>query len=61
MNINRGDRFDFLTSMSSPSLGRSAYAQLELAADHPRNQLNYIAGDMNTTLIKTLKGRSIMV
>ena len=61
MNINRGDRFDFLTSMSSPSLGRSAYAQREFAADHPRNQLNYIAGDMNTTLIKTLKGRSIMV
>lgn len=61
MNINRGDRFDFLTSMSSPSLGRSAYAQREFAADHPRNQLNYIAGDMNTTLIKTVKGRSIMV
>ncbi|ATD02708.1 MAG: putative dehydrogenase [Pseudoalteromonas tetraodonis] len=61
MNINRGDRFDFLTSMSSPSLGRSAYAQREFAAEHPRNQLNYIAGDMNTTLIKTLKGRSIMV
>lgn len=61
MNINRGDRFDFLTSMSSPSLGRSAYAQREFAADHSRNQLNYIAGDMNTTLIKTLKGRSIMV
>ena len=61
MNINRGDRFDFLTSMSSPSLGRSAFAQREFSADHSRNQLNYIAGDMNTTLIKTLKGRSIMV
>ncbi|MBE0376660.1 Gfo/Idh/MocA family protein [Pseudoalteromonas prydzensis] len=61
MNINRGDRFDFLTSMSSPALGRSAYAKKEFPADHQRNQLNYIAGDMNTTLIKTVKGRSIMV
>ncbi|NMR27040.1 MULTISPECIES: Gfo/Idh/MocA family protein [unclassified Pseudoalteromonas] len=61
MNINRGDRFDFLTSMSSPALGRSAYAKKEFPADHQRNQLNYIAGDMNTTLIKTIKGRSIMV
>lgn len=61
MNINRGDRFDFLTSMSSPALGRKAYAEQEFPPEHQRNQLNYIAGDMNTTLIKTVKGRSIMV
>ncbi|WP_028773083.1 Gfo/Idh/MocA family protein [Shewanella waksmanii] len=61
MNINRGDRFDYLTSMSSPALGRQLYAQREFAADHPRNQLNYINGDINTTLIKTKLGRTIMV
>jgi predicted dehydrogenase len=61
MNINRGDRFDYLSSTSSPALGRQAYARREFAADHERNQLQYIAGDMNTTLIKTKLGRSIMV
>ncbi|MEI5640574.1 MULTISPECIES: Gfo/Idh/MocA family protein [unclassified Pseudoalteromonas] len=61
MNINRGDRFDYLTSMSSPALGRAAYAEREFEPSHERNQLDYIAGDMNTTLIKTVKGRSIMV
>jgi predicted dehydrogenase len=61
MNINRGDRFDYLTSTSSPAIGRQAYAKREFAAEHSRNQLNYIAGDMNTTLIKTKAGRSIMV
>ncbi|MCO4798619.1 MAG: Gfo/Idh/MocA family oxidoreductase [Colwelliaceae bacterium] len=61
MNINRGDRFDYLTSTSSPALGRQAYAIKEFPADHERNQLNYIAGDMNTTVIKTKLGRSIMV
>lgn len=61
MNINRGDRFDYVTSMSSPALGRAAYAKREFSSDHERNQLNYIAGDMNTSLIKTIKGRSIMV
>lgn len=61
MNINRGDRFDYLTSMSSPALGRALYAQKEFPADHQRNQLKYINGDMNTTLIKTVKGRTIMV
>jgi predicted dehydrogenase len=61
MNINRGDRFDYLTSTSSPALGRQAYAAREFAPDHERNQLNYIAGDMNTSIIKTAKGRTIMV
>jgi len=61
MNINRGDRFDYLTSMSSPALGRALYAQKEFPADHQRNQLKYINGDMSTTLIKTVKGRTIMV
>ena len=61
MNINRGDRFDYLSSMSSPALGRQLYAQREFAADHPRNQARYICGDMNTSLIKTVKGRTIVV
>ncbi|MCK8045932.1 Gfo/Idh/MocA family oxidoreductase [Shewanella sp. 1CM18E] len=61
MNINRGDRFDYLTSMSSPALGRALYAEREFPADHQRNQLNYINGDINTSLIKTVKGRTIMV
>lgn len=61
MNINRGDQLDYLTSMSSPALGRSMYAAREFPDDHERNQMRYIAGDMNTTLIKTKLGRSIMV
>ncbi|MEC8326297.1 MAG: Gfo/Idh/MocA family oxidoreductase [Pseudomonadota bacterium] len=61
MNINRGDRFDYLTSMSSPALGRALYAQKEFSADHQRNQLKYINGDISTTLIKTVQGRTIMV
>lgn len=61
MNINRGDRFDYLSSVSSPALGRQAYAAKEFAADHARNKAHYSAGDMNTSIIKTVKGRSIMV
>ena len=61
MGINRGDRFDYMSSMSSPALGRAAYARREFPADHPRNRLDYIAGDINTSLIKTRKGRTIML
>jgi predicted dehydrogenase len=61
MNVNRGDRFDYLSSMSSPALGRQLYAQREFPAEHPRNQVNYICGDMNTSMIRTAKGRTIVV
>jgi predicted dehydrogenase len=61
MNINRGDRFDYLTSMSSRALGRAAYAKREFPGNHQRNQLTYINGDMSSTLIKTVKGLSILV
>ncbi|MAD03291.1 MAG: alpha-N-acetylgalactosaminidase [Pseudoalteromonas sp.] len=61
MNINRGDRFDFVTSVSSPALGRAAYAERKFPAGHERRSLKFTAGDMNTSIIKTVKGRSIMV
>lgn len=61
MNINRGDRFDYVTSTSSPAMGRAQYARREFAEAHERNSLKYIAGDINTSMIKTIKGRSIMV
>ncbi|MFT7619215.1 MAG: hypothetical protein ACI97A_002865 [Planctomycetota bacterium] len=61
MNINRGDRFDYLTSMSSPALGRAAFAKSTFPADHQRNKATYRCGDMNTTLIKTKLGRSVLV
>lgn len=62
MNIDRtDDRFQYLVSVSSPALGRQKYAQDNFPPDHPRNQAKYISGDINTSLIKTQMGRSIMV
>ena len=61
MGINRSDRFDYMNSMSSPALGRALYAEREFPADHERNQLTYINGDMNTSMIKTKLGRTIML
>ena len=61
MGINRGDQFDYMNSMSSPSIGRAEYAREEFPAEHERNKLNYICGDMNTSMLKTKKGRTIML
>ena len=62
MNINRGDRFDYMTSMSSPALGRQLYAEDNFPADHQWNKIkNWKCGDMNTSIIKTALGRTIML
>lgn len=61
MDVNRGDRFDYLVSMSSKAAGRALYAKEHFPKDHPRNQVSYICGDMNSTLIRTERGRTILL
>lgn len=61
MNINRGDKFDHMVAMSSGSLGLQEYRKEKLAADDPRQKEVYKCGDYNTNLIKTAKGRTILV
>jgi hypothetical protein len=59
MSINRGDRFDYLVSMSTPALGLAAYRDAHTAKDDPKWKEKYITGDMNTSLIKTAAGLTI--
>jgi hypothetical protein len=61
MNINRGDRYDYMSSISSKSKSRALYAKLNYPEDHKWNQGRFTCGDMNTSIIKTAMGRSIMV
>lgn len=61
MNINRGDRLDFLCSVSSPARVREIYAQEHFPEGHPRRDLKFICGDINTSIVKTVKGKTIMV
>ena len=62
MNLGRKeDTFTSLVSFSTPSIGRKLYAEKNYASDHKWNQLDYKGGDLNTTLIKTELGRTIMV
>jgi hypothetical protein len=59
MDIHHGDRFDYLVSMSSPAISLAAYRDQNLPADDPRRKEVYRCGDMNVSLIKTVKGRII--
>lgn len=61
MGIQRGDRFGYIVSMSSPERGLDAYRKAHLDASDPRMRERYITGDMNTSLIKTDKGLTITV
>ena len=59
MDVNRGDRFDTLVSMSSISGGLEQYRKDKLKADDPRQKETYKEGDFNVSLIRTVKGRVI--
>tara|TARA_B110000238_G_scaffold200576_1_gene251222 strand:- start:10643 stop:12028 length:1386 start_codon:yes stop_codon:yes gene_type:complete len=62
MNLGRGeDQFDSLVSFSTPAIGRQAYAEKNYAADHKWNAMDYKGGDLNTSIIKTHLGRTIMI
>jgi len=62
MGINRSDRFDYLTSVASPTVGRPAYAKEHFPPDHQWNKVaKWNCGDMVSTLIKTALGRTILV
>lgn len=60
-DVNRGDRFDVLVSLSSPARGLQLWQQEHLAPDDPRRAERYVLGDQNNTLIQTARGRLISV
>ena len=61
MDINRGDRFDYIVSMSGPSRGLQAWAAEHFGPDAPQRREQYALGDVNVTLVKTANGRTIYV
>jgi len=61
MNINRGDQFDYLVSMSSNSRGLQLYAADHFPAEAVERQEKYALGDVNTSLIHTVNGRTIFL
>ncbi len=61
MGINRGDRFEVLVSMSSLERNLSAYVRNQFPENDPKRSEKYVCGDMNTSLIRTATGRTIMV
>jgi hypothetical protein len=61
LNIHRGDKMNYLVSVSSNQFGMTEYAKNRFGADSPEAAPDYALGDMNTTIIKTQKGKTIMI
>ena len=61
LNIHRGDKMDYLVSVSSDQFGMSEYAKEKFGENSNYGKTDYALGDMNTTLIRTHKGKTIMV
>jgi hypothetical protein len=61
LNIHRGDKMNWLVSVSTNQFGMTEYAKARFGADSPEAKQEYMLGDMNTTLIRTQKGKTIMI
>lgn len=61
MNINRGDRIDYMSSVSCNSRVRALYAKEKYPEGHIRRQHNFVCGDLNTSIARTVGGKTLMI
>jgi predicted dehydrogenase len=61
MDINRGDYFDYVTSTASDSVGINEYFAAKFGPDHPNAKRKFAQGDIVTTVVRTKKGRTIVI
>ena len=61
LDINCGDRFDYITSTASDSKGINAYFIRKFGPDHPNAKRKYKQGDIVTSVVRTVKGKSIVI
>jgi hypothetical protein len=61
LDIHKGDRFDYLVSMSTPEHGLSLWREAHVPRTSPKWAEKYIAGDINSSLIRTVRGKTILL
>jgi hypothetical protein len=61
LGVHRGDRFDYLVSMSSPEAGLTEWREATEPRDSAKWRETYVAGDVNTSLVRTARGRTILL
>lgn len=61
MDINRGNRFDYLVSVGCKSRGLDLYADAHYGKDSPKGREVYALSDIVTTIIKTHNEETIVI
>lgn len=61
LDIHRGDKMDYLVSVSTDQFGMTKAATDRFGAESSYAKREYKLGDMNTTIIRTAKGKTILL
>lgn len=61
LDINHGDRFEYIQSMSSSSVMLRDYAELNYGKKSPFANTKYSLGDYNVSLARTVKGKMMTI
>ncbi len=61
LNIHRGDRMEYVTSMSTNQFGMTEYAKHNFGENSKFAKREYKNGDMNTSLIRTANGKTLLI
>jgi len=62
LDIHAGDRYDYLVSVAGPELGLSQHRAATVPdKSNPKWRETYVTGDMNTSILKTVNGKTVML
>ena len=61
LDINHGNKMQFLTSMATQARGLNKYIRDKGGNDHPNSKINFKCGDIITTTIKCYNGQTIVL
>jgi predicted dehydrogenase len=61
MGIHKGDRFERIVSLSTREASLTAYRDKTQSASSPKRAEKYVCGDMNTSILRTALGRTILL
>jgi len=61
LDIGCGDYYDYLTSTATDSIAINEYFLERFGSDHPNAKRKYAQGDIVTTVVRTKKGKSIVI
>jgi predicted dehydrogenase len=62
LDVHAGDRFDYIVSVSTPERGLSKWREEKVPdKTDPKWKERYVTGDLNTSIIKTVNGKTVMM